>query len=314
MRIKVMQALYAKQANADEDLRIGEKNLSKSIQQCETLSYYFYSIFPEIKRYLENKFDERKTKNYPTPEDLNPNTKFIDNQVIRQMEESEQLNSMWNKLKVDWSTHPDLIIKLYTQISEMDEFQAYMSSKENSYKADKAIILLIVEKIFGESQLLHWYFEERFVHWSDDYNDALLQVYQSITFWKASNPQVTASPLFKNEEEDVEFYKNLYKKTISHDQEYEDMITSNLQNWETERIIETDMILMKMAVCELMEFPSIPTKVTINEYIEIAKVYGSEKSGIFINGMVDKIARQLREEGLLHKTGRGLINQSLNLN
>lgn len=312
LRIKVMQALYAKQANMDTDLMSGEKNLVKSIQQCDDLSYYFYSIFPEIKRYVENKFEERKNKNYPTQEDLNPNTKFIDNLVLKQIEESTQLNRKWNELKVDWSTQPDLIVKLYTQITEMEEYQTYMASKESNYKSDKALVLAIIEKIFGESTLLHWYFEEKFVHWFDDYNDALLQVYQDITFWKASAEQVSASPLFKDEVEDVEFYKNLYRKTISNNQLYEQMITDNLQNWETERIIETDMILMKMAICELMEFPSIPTKVTINEYIEIAKVYGSDKSGLFINGMVDKIARQLREEGRLKKTGRGLINQSIN--
>ena len=150
------------------------------------------------------------------------------------------------------------------------------------------------------------------MHWFDDYNDALLQVYQGISFWKASQEQVKMSPLYKDETEDVLFFKNLYKLTIKNDAEYESMIEANLKNWESDRIIETDMILMKMAICELMEFPSIPTKVTINEYIEIARSYGSEKSGLFINGLVDKIARELREEGRLNKQGRGLLDRSLN--
>ena len=123
--------------------------------------------------------------------------------------------------------------------------------------------------------------------------------------------QVNAGPLFKDEVEDVNFYKKLYRLTLQNDDKYLKIIDENLHNWESERTIETDLILMKMATCELMEFPSIPVKVTINEYIEIAKTYGSEKSGGFINGLIDKIANDLREEGLLNKQGRGLLNQGI---
>lgn len=312
LRIKVMQALYAKQANPEEDMISGEKNLDKSIKNCETLSYHFYSILPEIKRYLENKFDDRKNKIFPTQEDLNPNTRFIDNKVIVQMEESSQLNRAWKAAGVDWSQHKELIATLFSQIEQLPEYQVYMSSTSTNYKEDKELVLAIIEKIFAVSELLHWFFEEKFVHWFDDYNDALLQVYQGITFWKSSQEQVSASPLFKDEAEDVAFYKNLYRKTINNSEIYHKMIEENLKNWEIDRIIETDMILMKMAVCELLEFPSIPTKVTINEYIEIAKGYGSEKSGTFINGMVDKIAKELRETGRLNKQGRGLIDRNFN--
>ena len=126
-------------------------------------------------------------------------------------------------------------------------------------------------------------------------------------FWKASQEQVPVAPLYKDEVEDVKFYKDLFTKTVEHDREYFDIIEKNLHNWEADRIIGTDMILMKMALCELLEFPSIPVKVTINEYIEIAKTYGSEKSGTFINGLIDKMANDLRKEGNLNKTGRGLI-------
>lgn len=312
LRIKVMQALYAKQANPEEDMSLGEKNLDKSIMQCQTLSYYFYSILPEIKRYLEAKFEDRKNKNFPTPEDLNPNTRFIDNKVILQMEESAELNRNWRRLGVDWTQHKELLVSLLGQIEELPEYRSYMASSIDSYKTDKELVLTIIEKVFATSELLHWFFEEKFAHWFDDYNDALLQVYQGVTFWKAASEQVKASPLFKDEAEDTVFYKNLYRKTINNDREYQAMIEEKLRNWESDRIIATDMLLMKMAICELMEFPSIPTKVTINEYIEIAKVYGSEKSGLFINGLVDRIAQELKESGRLNKQGRGLLDKSLN--
>ncbi len=310
LRIKVMQAIYAKQANAKEDLVTGEKNLNASIQNCEVLSYHFFSVFPEIKRYLEDKFEECKAKNYPTYEDLHPNTKFADNLVIKQMEESSYFRTKWESLKVDWSMYPELISQLFQKISELPEYQEYMNTPERDYRSDKDLVLLIIEKVFAESELLHWCFEEKFVHWFDDYNDALLQVYQTITFWRESAANVEGIKLFKDPVEDKEFYQNLYRKTILNDGKYHQLIEEKLHNWESERIIETDMILMKMAVCELLEFPNIPTKVTINEYIEIAKVYGSDKSATFINGMIDRIAADLREDGALNKSGRGLLDRS----
>lgn len=306
-----MQALYAKQANADEDIANGEKKLDQSIERCQELSYYFYSIFPVIKNYVENKLNDRKNKNYPTPEDLNPNTKFIDNLVIKQIEENKYLQSRWNELCINWYQQTDMIAKLFTEITELEEYQAYMADDTRTYKTDKDIILTIISKVFAESTLLHWFFEEKYVHWFDDYNDALLLVYQNITFWKATQEQTLIPPMLKDVKEDTLFYKNLYRKTITNWADNFKMIESKLQNWESDRIIETDMILMQMALCELTEFPEIPIKVTMNEYIEIAKLYSSNKSANFINGMIDRFAGELKEEGRLNKTGRGLLNQSL---
>lgn len=307
MRIKVMQALYARAATPGETIADGLKKLNKAIQSCSDLSYYFFSIFPEIKDYVAAKFEECKNKNFPTEEDLNPNTRFVDNLVIKQMEECTELQRKWNALHVNWSQQVELISQLYTSITELPEYAACMNAEKPSYKADKELVLAIIEKVLAQSELLHWFFEEKNLHWYDDFNDALLIVYQNIVFWKASQEQVPVAPLYKDEVEDVKFYKALFTKTVENGDSYYDIIEKNLHNWEAERIIGTDMILMKMAMCELMEFPSIPVKVTINEYIEIAKTYGSEKSGTFINGLIDKIANDLRQEGRLNKTGRGLI-------
>lgn len=307
LRVKVMQGLYARSANPNETIAEGLKKLEKTIQGCNDLSYYFFSLFPEIKDYALAKLEELKNKNFPTEADLNPNTRFVDNLVIRQMEESQVLNKKWNSLHVNWSTQVELLSQLYTSITQLPEYAACMNSEKPSYKADKELVLAIIEKVLAESELLHWFLEEKNLHWFDDYNEALLMVYQNIVFWKASQEQVGISPLYKDEVEDVKFYKDLFIKTANNGDKYYEIIEKNLHNWEAERIIETDMILMKMALCELMEFPSIPVKVTINEYIEIAKTYGSEKSGTFINGLIDKIANDLRKEGTLNKTGRGLI-------
>ena len=307
MRVKVMQGLYARSANPNETIADGLRKLEKTIQSCNDLSYYFFSIFPEIKDYALAKLEEMKNKNFPTEEDLNPNTRFVDNLVIRQMEESQVLNKKWNSLHVNWSTQVELLAQLYNSIIQLPEYTACINSEKPSYKADKELVLAIIEKVLAESELLHWFLEEKNLHWFDDYNEALLMVYQNIVFWKASQEQIILSPLYKDEVEDVKFYRDLFTKTANNGDKYYEIIEKNLHNWEAERIIETDMILMKMALCELMGFPSIPVKVTINEYIEIAKTYGSEKSGTFINGLIDKIANDLRKEGTLNKTGRGLI-------
>lgn len=308
LRTKVMQGIFASEANAKEDLNLGEKKLTASIESCYTLFCYFLSLFPELKRYRLNKIEDLKGKLFPTYEDLNPNTKFVDNLVIAQIEDNVTLNQLWNQLSVRWDDEGDFIVQIFQEVSKSEEFQYYMNNPERSYEEDKKLVLTIVENVFAQSELLHWFLEEKNVHWFDDYNEALLMVYKNITNFsskKGNNNKIT--PLFKDSV-DVEFYKTLYRKVMLNNKEYSTMIETKLQNWEMERVMGIDMILMKMAICEFTEFEEIPLKVTINEYIELAKYYSSTKSGLFINGLLDKIILELKEEGRLNKIGRGLIN------
>ena len=308
LRTKVMQGIFASEANAKEDLNLGEKKLTASIESCYTLFGYFLSLFPELKRYRLNKIEDLKGKLFPTYEDLNPNTKFVDNLVIAQIEDNVTLNQLWNQLSVRWDDEGDFIVQIFQEVSKSEEFQYYMNNPERSYEEDKKLVLSIVENVFAQSELLHWFLEEKNVHWFDDYNEALLMVYKNITNFsskKGNNNKIT--PLFKDSV-DVEFYKTLYRKVMLNNKEYSTMIETKLQNWEMERVMGIDMILMKMAICEFTEFEEIPLKVTINEYIELAKYYSSTKSGLFINGLLDKIILELKEEGRLNKIGRGLIN------
>ena len=310
LRTKVMQAIFACTLNEKEDMVSGEKKLTDSIENCYRLFLYFFSIFPELKRYRLDKFEDLKGKFNPTKDDLVPNTKFVDNLVINQIEENETLRKLWINYKVVWrDIHKDMIAQLYHDIDKMPEFENYMQQKVRSYEEDKEIILSIIENCLAEHKQLHWFFAEMNVHWFNDYNDALLMVYQNISSFKESkikNNKITS--LLKESGEDKDFYLDLYRKTMLHSAEFEAMIESKLQNWEGERIMVMDMILMKMALCELTEFPTIPVKAIINEYIEIAKAYSSAKSGIFINGLLDKLIIQLKEEERLYKMGRGLID------
>jgi len=308
LRIKVLQALYAVEKNPKEDFLASEKKLDQAIQNCQILSVYFLTLLPEIVRYRTLRLEELKEKMNPTKEDLNPNTKFIDNEVIKQIEENKNIQQFCVNHYVDWSDRYDFIAQMYHEIANSDLFLAYFTAPGRSYKEDKEFVLNVVSKIFAESELLHWFLEEKNVHWFDDYNDALLAAYKNIEHFKENQSnQLALIPLFKNEDE-VIFYKELFRKTLLYNTEYQKRIDEKLQHWESERVMEIDTILMKMAICELMQFPTVPVKVTINEYIELAKLYSSRKSGVFINGILDSVVTDLKNEGLLNKMGRGLIN------
>jgi len=307
LRIKVLQAIYAKGKNSNEDFILSEKKLDKAIQDYQVLSVYFLSLLPEIVRYRTLRLDELKEKINPTEKDLNPNTKFIDNKVIKQIEENKNIKQFCKNNKIDWSDRYDFVAQIYVEIANSDFYLTYINSSESTYQKDKDFILDILSKIFAESELLHWFLEEKNVHWFDDYNDALLTAYKNIEKYKENlSHEVKLIPLFKNEE-DITFYKELFRKTCLYNAEYQKRIDEKLQHWESERIMEIDTILMKMAICELTLFQTIPVKVTINEYIELAKLYSSRKSGVFINGILDSIITDLKNEGLLNKIGRGLI-------
>jgi len=308
LRIKVLQAIYAVEKNPKEEFLVSEKKLEQAILNCQVLTLYFLSLLPEIVHYRILRLEELKEKVNPTEEDLNPNTKFIDNKVIRQIEEHANINSFCKNNHIDWSFRSDFVAQMYHEIAKSNLYMDYMTSIEKSYKEDKIFVLDILSKIFAESELLHWFLEEINVHWFDDYNDALLAAYKNIENFTENQPKNAALiPLFKNEEE-ITFYKDLFRKTLLYSAEYQKRINDKLQHWESERVMEIDTILMKMAMCELTQCPTIPVKVTINEYIELAKLYSSRKSGVFINGILDSIVMDLKNEELLNKMGRGLIN------
>ena len=308
LRVKVFQAIYAVEKNPKEDFLLSEKKLDNTIQNCLVLSVHFLSLLTEIVRYRTLRLEELKEKINPTHEDLYPNTKFIDNKVIKQIEENSNIIKFCNNNHVDWSDRYDFIAQMYHEIANSDFFYTYMADSERSYSEDKDFVLDIFSKVFAESELLHWFLEEKNVHWFDDYNDALLAAYKNVMNFKENqSSQSELIPLFKNDEEET-FYKDLFRKTLLYNAEYQKRIEEKLQHWESERLMEIDTILMKMAMCELTQFPTIPVKVTINEYIELAKLYSSRKSGIFINGILDSISTDLKNEGLLKKKGRGLIN------
>lgn len=304
-----MQAIFAFDLVGRKNFANAEKNLTNSIQDFYKLFLYLFSILPELKRYREKKIENLKEKLNPSEEDLNPNRKFINNLVIAQIEENSTLKKLLESYKISWENHPDLIVSIYNEMIKSDFFETYMANRTQNYEEDKRFVLQIIATTFANSELLHWFLSEQNVHWTNDYNDALLMLYRNIEIFKESHGNTTKIfPLWKDEIEDKKFYKDLFLKTTTKDSEYQEIIEKKLQNWDFDRLINIDIILIKMAICELLEFPTIPIKVTLNEYIELAKNYSSNKSGTFVNGMLDKIIADFRNEDKIKKIGRGLIN------
>ena len=284
-----------------------EAELIRTVKNCYPLFIWLFSIFPELTYYRSNKLEDLKGKHIPTQEDLNPNTKFVDNKVIAQIEQNVTLRKLIPQYRINWSEDTDFIVKLFHAIEELDEYKKYMSTREGTYEEDKKLVLDIIQNIFIEDEHMRWFFGEKDVNWLDDYDEALMMLYMNISdFKQAKGDDCKILTLFKNTREDERFCRQLFVKTLENDTEYEKMIESKLQNWELERVIGMDMLLMKMAICELTEFPDIPVKVTLNEYIDLAKYYSSDKSKIFVNGILDKIIVDLRDQGKLKKAGRGL--------
>lgn len=306
LRIKTMQALYAYNANPKAKIAAAETDLLKSVRGCYALFLWLFALLPEIAFYRTKKLDSLKEKYNPTAEDLNPNTKFVNNAVIRQIETNKELVHLWPQYHIKWEDETDLIAKLFREIEQLPEYEVYMAGRESDYQEDKKIVLAIIEKVFAGNDLLHWYLGEKNTHWIDDYDEAMMMFYQNVKEFKEDKgDECRIDTLYKSDEDEL-FCKQLFRKTLEHADEYTQLIEEKLQNWELDRVINLDMMLMQMALAELLEFPQIPIKVTLNEYIELAKWYSSDKSKVFINGILDRLIVDLRDSGRLVKTGRGL--------
>lgn len=314
LRIKVLQAVYAFQQSSNERLDLGEKELFKSLDKLYEIYIYQLSFLLEIVDFAKKRIDENKKKFIPTEDDLNPSTRFVENKLVKQIAENKDLIRQIEKYKINWADEVEMVRKIYLSIRESNDFATYMNAEKASYEDDKEIIQKILKKHFTRSENLHYYFEERDIHWSDDFFTANLLIIKTIKSYKPAWDEFHPLPvIFKDDEfeksnEDKDFTKNLFCKTILKSDEYNTLIDDKVKNWEMDRIAVMDILLIKMALVELLEFSSIPIKVSLNEYIELAKLYSTPKSKVFVNGVLDKLISDLKGQNLIKKTGRGLMD------
>lgn len=303
-----MQALYGFFQSDTKDIAKGEKDLFNGIDKIYDLFIYQLSFLLELKHVATILMEDAKTKRLPTPDDLNPNKKFIENKFISQLEENIHLKREMNNRRINWNNEFELIKKVVNNIKSSDEFGKYMNVDDDSYETHRNFILEVFKEFVADYELLNHLYEEKNLHWGDDIYIVNPMIVKMIEGYKENaSPDTLLMPLYKDREEDEQFVKDLFRQTALRDEEIEKMIGDKTKNWEVERIAMMDVLLMKMAITEILHFSSIPVKVTLNEFIEISKMYSTPKSKIFINGILDKIVADLKAENKLNKMGRGLL-------
>jgi len=310
IRTKVLQVLYAYYASSGKTLANTEKELFFCIGKSYDLYHYLLALVIEIADYAEERIEIRRKKHQPTDEDLHPNTKFIRNQVLLQLRENEQLNRFLRQKNLNWSDHPELIRELYHFLIESDFYQEYMTGEAPSYLEDKKFIEKIFNKILLLTEDLYDVLEEKSIYWNDDMDFVVSMIAKTLRkFHPRSDAGQSLMPLFKDED-DRHFARELLSKAIINHDEIRALIKEHSRNWDLERIAFMDILIMQLAITEFLYFPSIPTKVTMNEYIELSKFYSTEKSRNFINGILDKTLKDLKKSEKILKTGRGLIGET----
>ncbi len=314
IRIKVMQALYMHTISGKEQKKDVEKSLVRVFSDMYDLFLLLMSVFEALTFTAEQIIDVKKQKYLPTEKDLKPNLKFIDNRFIKKIAQNTDLQTQMKNRNLSWHNDVNLLFvrKVYDQLSNHPLFVAYMQSETDSFEQDKQFVLDIIKDFVLDNELFMQYFGEQHLNWYHDYNYVVILLHSTLKTWTEKQKDSKAlPPLFKlNQEgvsEDKQFLVDLFNLTIAHEKEYETLIADKIQNWEQDRIATVDFILLKMAICEFCNFPTIPLRVTLNEYIEISKYYSTPKSRLFINGLLDKILLDLKNNNKIHKQGRGLM-------
>lgn len=301
-----MQSVYAMIKSYDDDVLKEEKFIKYSIKRMFDLYVLLLDLLVEVQKLAEEKQEISKKKYLATEEDLSPNRKFVENKLIKKIAESSSLTLYKEAQNLDnWSKDDEYIKIIWDLLQNSDIFSEYLNSSDDSFNSDKDFVVTFFKEIIAPNSKLAEYFEGENITWVDDIPFVNTWVVRSLTKQKSANVFKLGS-LYKNQD-DQDFVTDLFKKVILNHHSFENDIKIHTPNWETDRIADMDMILIKMGVCEFLNFPFIPTKVSINEYIEIAKDYSSEKSGYFVNGVLDKLSREFLKDKKIVKVGRGLL-------
>ncbi len=308
LRIKVMQALYGFFQSENKDLNKTEREMFNVIDKIYDLYIYQLAFLLELKHVATIITADAKSKRLPTQEDLNPNLKFIENKFIAQLEENIHLKREMNNRKISWNNEFEMVKRVFNIIKNSEEYGKYMNASDDSYKTHQNFIVELFKEYIADYEGLNHYYEERNLHWGDDIYIVNPTVVKTIESFKEDiTPDFSLSVLYKEKEEDSEFMRELLCETVLKNEEIEKLIGDKTKNWEVERIAMMDVLLMKMAVTEVLHFSNIPVKVSLNEYIEISKMFSTPKSKIFINGILDKLVADFKSENRLNKMGRGLM-------
>jgi N utilization substance protein B len=305
LRVKVMQALYAWEMDNSTPFAHLEGNLRTQIHRAVSLYLINLQYVVEVCNYSMVDKAKRMAKFIKTAEDEKASTTIAANRIVKYLQENEEFNTLTKKDGIRNYVNDDLVKKLFNELSAKQRYKEYSINTTTTLEQDKDIIIFLLKKVIHDSSDYHAYLEETFINFDDD-NDLLLHIISKFTeaFEEDKRNYFQSIEIW---EEEKKFAFDLLAKTTEHNEELVAIIQPNLKNWEMDRVAVLDLILMKMAVCELKYFPTVPVKVSINEYIDISKMYSTPKSKDFVNGVLDKVKKQLQDKGEIKKFGRGLM-------
>lgn len=307
LRVKVMQTLYAFQQADVSNYKQQEKNLLASIDKVYEMYISLLVLINDVVQYADIDAIERSNKHLPSESDLNPNLKILNNIFIKLLLDNDEYQQAVKKYKVSWSFDPELARSLFATLKVSEEYKEYLQTEEQDLHTDKDIIKFIFKKVILKSSLAQHTLEEKHINWQVDQDVLQAMIAKTLKNFSTLSKDNKLAQISSNWIEDREFVIDLFHKTIANDDAYQALIAGKTKNWEADRIAMMDILLMKMALAEMIYFSSIPVKVTINEYLEIAKEFSTPKSNSFINGILDKILDELKAENKIRKYGRGLI-------
>lgn len=309
IRIKVLQILYAFFTSPETSINNTEKELFFSLQKTYDLYHYLMALVIEIEKFAEERIDLGLKKHRPTSADLAPNTRFVKNQLIQQLKTNTSLAKYLEASKLSWINEEELIRKLYTSLIDQDFYKEYMALEKVTYADDRKLVEDIFKYLILDNEEIESILEEQSIYWNDDLDFVVSMILKTFKKFKEfSDDNQALLPMYKDDE-DRQFAKDLYRKVVLNHSDNVILIKQHTVNWDIERIAFIDNLILELALTEFLYFPSIPTKVTMNEYIELSKYYSTEKSRNFINGILDKALKDLKKASKINKAGRGLIGE-----
>lgn len=307
IRVKVMQSIYAlaQSGNAEVDKEV--KFVKFSMDNMYNLYLTLMALLIEVQKKAEEQLLLSQKKYLATQEEKNPNKKFVENKVLQLIANNELLKDELANRKLSWDLDDKYIDIIYNAILQSDFYSEYMAETENSFKKDKNFIAEIYKSIIAPNEKLYEFIEDKKLTWLDDLPLVNTLILKMLSGVKQHSDNGYFLPSLYKDEDDIKFATDLFKKTVLNYEKLQEEIAGKTPNWDLERIADLDAILLKMAICEFLRFPSIPVKVTMNEYVEIAKEYSTPKSSVFINGVLDKLVKEYEQGNKLNKVGRGLM-------
>ncbi|MEP3837049.1 MAG: transcription antitermination factor NusB [Algibacter sp.] len=308
IRVKVMQTMYAFKGSESDDFSKDQKFLLYSIDNMYNLYLLLISLLIEVQKRAENDLKKKQNKHLATKEDKDPNRKFINNQILKSLKENLPLADQLKAHNINnWDLDGEYVDLIFKDILASDLYKVYMQTRVSDFKEDKNFLVDVFKDIIAPNEKLYDYMEDKNLTWLDDLptvNTTILKLLRKV---KETSPENYFTPKLYKDIDDKQFAIDLFKKTLLKSTAINTEIDQKTKNWDSDRIATVDYVLLQMAICELNNFPSIPVKVTINEYLEISKEYSTPKSSIFINGILDKLVKEYEASGELNKIGRGLM-------